>query len=120
MKAYKKGIRGEYELIHSFSSNGFSVIRSASSGGFLYPVDILAIKKGLVIAIESKVHQKKPKLEKVKLRQFSEWCERAGAMGFVAWRKGTEWLFLRLEDAEKNHYEDENWIGIDKILEIFG
>lgn len=118
MKTYKKGVRAEYELLQFFSANGFSVIRSASSGSFLYPVDVVAIKNGLILAIESKFQKNKPKLRGKRLKYFKDWCKRAGALGFLAWRKSNEWLFLKMDDVENNRYEDENWIKLEKILEI--
>lgn len=117
MKSYAKGARAELELIHYLNSVGFSCVRSASSGNFLYPMDIVAIKKGLTIAIESKNYAKKPRPDKAQLSQMSEWCAKAGAIGLVGWRTPeSKWLFLRLEDAVNGNYEDENWMERDVLL----
>ena len=114
---YKKGVRFERDLLHFLHGKGFSVVRQASSGGYVSPVDLVAIKRGLILGIECKAHTNKPKLKKDKLTGFKEWCERAGAMGFLAWRSpGNVWKFLRLEDAEKNKYEDENWFEMENFL----
>lgn len=117
MNFYRKGARFERDLIHFLNYKGFSVSRTASSGGYLYPVDILAMKKGLILAFECKAHKTKPRLQKDKLKKFKEWCDRAGAMGFLAWRAPqNKWLFLRMEDAEKRNYADENWIEMHNFL----
>jgi Holliday junction resolvase len=114
---YAKGARFERDLIHYLNSKDFSVLRVPSSGGFLSPIDIVAMKKGLIVAIECKSWNRKPKLEKEQLRRFKEWSDRAGAMGFLAWRKpGNKWLFLRIEDAELGKYEDENWFAMENVL----
>lgn len=120
MKTYAKGARAENELLHFLNYHGFACLRQASSGGYLTPVDIVAMKKGLVLAIECKAHQKKPKLQKDKLKRFAEWCEKAGAIGLLGWRTTGKWLFLRIKDAEKGNYEDENWIEMENLLKVFG
>ncbi|MEM5812098.1 MAG: hypothetical protein QXN71_00495 [Candidatus Aenigmatarchaeota archaeon] len=117
IKTYAKGSRFERELIHFLNYKGFAVARVPSSGGFLSPLDIIAIKKGLVIAIECKAWDKLPKPSKKQLAHFREWVDKAQAIGFIAWKKpGGKWLFLRLEDAEKNHYEEENWLPMENVL----
>ncbi len=129
MKTYAKGARTERELLHFLNHIGCAVLRVPSSGGFLSPVDIVAIKNGKILAFECKAWSKKPKLKKQQLRAFSEWCRKAGAMGFVAWRRthseekltaSGRWLFLRVEDAEQNKYKDEYWIERDILLRILG
>lgn len=119
MKTYQKGASFERDVMHFLNAKGFSVCRSGGSGGYLTPVDIVAIKKGLVLGLELKNHSKKPKLEKKKIQSFKEWCEKAGAFGFLAWKNKTKWLFLQLKHAEQNRYEDENWIEMHRMLEIF-
>ena len=117
MNLYQKGAAFERQLIRFLSYKGFSVSRTASSGGCLYPVDILAMKKGTILAFECKAHKAKPRLQKEKFRKFKEWCENAGAMGFLAWKAPqNRWLFLRMEDVEKSNYADENWIGMNSFL----
>ncbi len=118
MKTYAKGARSERELLKFLDYKGFSCVRSASSGGFFSPVDIVATKKGFIIAIECKAWSTKPKLKKEKLREFKKWCERAGAKGFLAWYNNAKWKFLRIEDAEKNKYEDENWFSLNDFLRL--
>lgn len=120
MKAYAKGVRAEHELLHFLNHRGFSCARQASSGGYITPVDIIAIKRGLILALECKNYAEKPRLDKEKLRRFKEWCERAGAIGFLAWRNSGKWLFLRLSDAEQGNYEDGRWIEMGNLLSAFG
>jgi Holliday junction resolvase len=120
MKAYAKGVRAEHELLHFLNHKGFSCLRQASSGGHLTPVDILAIKRGLIIALECKNYQTKPRLEKAKLKRFKDWCDKAGAIGFLAWRNSGQWLFLKISDAEAGNYEDGKWIAMENLLSAFG
>ncbi|MBI4020125.1 MAG: hypothetical protein HY367_02230 [Candidatus Aenigmarchaeota archaeon] len=120
MKTYAKGAAFERELIHFFHSKGFSCVRAASSGGDICPADIIAIKKSLIIAIECKSWKDRPRLDSGAIRRYKEWCERANAMGFLAWQapksKHRRWRFLTLKDAEENKYEDENWFELDSLL----
>lgn len=117
MKTYAKGARFELELLHFLNGKGFSCIRAPSSGGYISPVDVVALKKGLTLGIECKSWSKKPKINKKQLTRLRSWCDNAGAIGFIAWREsGNRWLFLCLEDAEANKYEDENWIGMERFL----
>ncbi len=122
MKTYAKGARFERDLMNFLhSQGGFACIRCASSGGWHTPVDIIAIKNGVVLAIECKAHSKKPRLEKDKIKKLREWCERARAWGFLAWKvPGNIWKFLRIEDAETNNYNDENWIELKQMMRVFG
>jgi len=130
IKTYAKGSRAERELAHFLNHKGFAILRVPSSGGFLSPLDIVAIRRGLVLAFEIKSHKKKPRLKKQQLSSFTEWCRRAGAMGFVAWRRtdtneekltpSSRWLFLRAEDAEHGEYDNDRWIERDMLLGALG
>ncbi len=131
IKTYSKGSRAERDLAHFLNDKGFATLRVPSSGGFLSPLDIVAIRKGLIFAFEVKSHKVKPRLRKEQLAAFTGWCRKAGAMGFVAWRRtegsgdeiltaSNRWLFLRMEDAEAGNYGDENWIERDQLLRFFG
>ncbi len=119
MPSYRKGAAGERELVHILNSRGFSVMRAPSSGGAIYPLDIVAIRKGLVLAFEIKTWDRKPYLEAAQLNAFNGWCSRAGAMGFLGWRSRGKWLFLRLEDALNSDYKDDRWITMDDFLNVF-
>jgi Holliday junction resolvase len=132
IKTYSKGSRAERDLAHFLNNKGFATLRVPSSGGFLSPLDVVAIKGGQVIAFEVKSHAKKPKLKKDQLERFSEWCGKAGAMGFVVWRRTSSendepmsasqrWLFLPIENARNNDYSDESWVERDVLLlRVFG
>ena len=119
MKIYRKGFKSEREILRILSSRGYSCVRSASSGGFLTPVDIVAIKSGKVLAFEVKSWARKPRLDKTQLSRLSDWCSQAGAHGFIAWYNKNTWRFLPFRDAEANRYDDENWIGLDAFLKVF-
>ena len=117
IKTYAKGSKFERDLIHFLNYKGFAVARIPSSGGFLSPIDVIALKRGLTIAVECKAWDKLPKPRKEQLASMKEWCEKAGAIGFVAWKKrGGEWLFLRLEDALANRYDEDNWMPMENVL----
>src|SRR3989338_4237911 len=117
MKTYAKGARAESELLNFLNSKGFAVIRAPSSGGELSPVDVVAIKRSLIIAFECKNHAKKPKLPKDRVDRLKEWCDKAGAIGFLGWRTTGKWLFLQLKNVLENKYEDENWIEMSSLLQ---
>ncbi|RLI97260.1 MAG: Holliday junction resolvase, partial [Candidatus Aenigmatarchaeota archaeon] len=87
VKTYSKGSRAERELAHFLNHRGFATLRVPSSGGFLSPLDIVAIRNGLVLTFEIKSHKVKPRLRKEQLEAFSKWTRKAGAMGFLAWRR---------------------------------
>ena len=120
MKTYAKGARFERELMHYLRYKNFAVARQASSGGTVTPVDILALRKGLILAIECKNHTEKPRLPAERIARFTEWCTLAGAIGLLAWKKpGGDWVFLRMEDAEQGLYGDEYWFVLDQLLKAF-
>ncbi len=119
MKAYRKGYRSEREILRILSSHGYSCVRSASSGGFLTPVDIVALKNGKTLAFEIKSWAKMPRLDKKSLERFSAWAAKAGACSFLAWYNRNEWRFLPLKDAAEGNYSDENWLGLEDFLKVF-
>ena len=132
LNAYSKGSRAERELAHFLNHKGFATLRVPSSGGFLSPLDVVAIRKGQVLAFEIKSHAKKPRLKKDQLERFSGWCKKANAFGFIVWRRTSSedneplsasqrWLFLPIESAEKNDYSEERWVERDILfLKVFG
>lgn len=118
MKTYAKGSRNERELLYILHSRGFRCIRAASSGGFFSPVDIVAIKKGLVIAFECKAWSRLPRLEKRKAQAFIDWCKGAGALGFLAWRTRGKWLFLDTKNIKAGDYSESNWLEMEDFFRI--
>ncbi|MBU0952810.1 MAG: restriction endonuclease [Nanoarchaeota archaeon] len=113
---YAKGARFERELLHFLHGMGFSVIRGPASGGELSPIDVVAMKKGLIVAVECKNWNTKPRLSRDKIQGMKMWCERAGAIGFLSWRAAKDWLFLPLTDAEVGNYADEYWLPMKNVL----
>ncbi len=120
IKTYAKGAAFERDVLYYLDSKGFSVVRAPSSGGYLTPADIIAMKKGLIIALELKNHAKKPKLDRKKAEKFKEWCDNAGAIGFLGWKNGTSWLFLHMKDVMENRYEDAKWVDLKDLLYVLG
>lgn len=118
IKTYAKGARHERDLLHILTKRGFSCIRAASSGGFLTPADIVAIKKGLVLAIESKAWNKMPHLSKDKIRDFQEWCKQASAIGILAWKPPSEkWKMILLSHIADGNYDEDMWLSMDTVLD---
>ena len=128
IKTGAKGARFERDLLRFLDYKGFAVMRAPSSGGELSPLDLVAIKNGLVLAIEAKNYASKPRLDSEKVRRMGEWCGRAGAIGIVAWKKPKgaapfpekgAWLFLPFTDAAAGRYEDGNWVPMELFLKAF-
>lgn len=99
---YSKGARAERELSKKLKVLGFAVIRAAGSGGTISTPDLVAIKKGRILAFECKAWKTTPRLKKEEYEDFKDWCEIAGAMGFMAWRN-KEWKFLGVKDIPKTN-----------------
>jgi len=98
MVYHAKGANAERELMHLFFDAGFSVVRIAGSGTSPLPApDIIALKKGRIIAVECKARKAQNLAVSVaQIGELSDWAERAGAEAFVGWkipRKG--WFFLK-------------------------
>ncbi len=97
MVYHSKGANAERELMHLFFKEGFSVVRIAGSGTSPLPApDIIAIKKGRIIAVECKA--RKAKNLAISVGQIGEllgWAEKAGGEPLIGWkipRKG--WFFF--------------------------
>ena len=128
LKTGAKGARFERDLLRFLDYKGFAVMRAPSSGGELSPLDVVAIKRGLVLAIEAKNYAAKPRLDADKVRRMQDWCTRAGAIGILAWKKPRKvepfpeqstWLFLPFTDAAAGSYADENWVPMELFLKAF-
>ena len=98
MVYHSKGANAERELMRLFFQAGFSVVRIAGSGTSPLPApDIIAIRKGRIIAVECKARKASHlaiALEQVK--ELRDWASRAGSESLVGWkipRKG--WFFLK-------------------------
>jgi len=97
MVHHPKGANAERELMRLFFERGFSVVRIAGSGTSPLPApDIIAIKKGRIIAVECKARKTKNlAITVAQIGELLDWAGRAGAESLVGWkipRKG--WFFL--------------------------
>jgi len=123
VKTYKKGYRGEIQLVHELSKRGFMVVRTPRSGRInLASPDIIAAKDGKLIVIECKSRKNAFKIKKEQLNELMLWEKKAGAIPYIGWkivRKG--WVFLKLEDVLKNNgnvgkrFALSKGIGIDEL-----
>jgi Holliday junction resolvase len=103
---YNKGARAERELIHYLSENGFAVMRAAGSGVNSLSPDLLAFRRGLQYAIESKAWDSGSlSFEKERVAQMKGWEETTGITYLIGWRVSREgWFFFPihlLEEKEK-------------------
>jgi len=84
--------------MHLFFKQGFSVVRIAGSGTSPLPApDIIAIRKGRIIAVECKARKTKNLAVSVgQVGELLDWAKKAGAEPLIGWkipRKG--WFFLK-------------------------
>jgi len=98
MARYNKGANAERQLIHRLFEAGFSVIRTAGSGKTPLPApDIIALKRGRILAFECKAWKAKNLAIPVEqVEELLDWSEVAGAEPLIGWkipRKG--WFFLK-------------------------
>lgn len=87
--SYRKGRRFEWRVKELLESNGFFVVRAASSK----PIDLVAVRAGEVFLVECKYGSSKPtEREKQKLVEIAE---KAGAIPILAIKeKGSRSLKL--------------------------
>ncbi len=109
---YRKGVVYERELLHLLSGRGFAVIRAPASGSWLTPPDIVALKNGLILAIECKAWRTKPKLNADSQTRLIEWATKAGAIALIAWRTKTGWQFTKAQ-------KPDIWLTLDQLLSVF-
>ena len=104
MTTYQKGSRAERELIDFFSNKGYSVIRAAGSGVSSLSPDLLAFKKGMQYAIESKAHEKTSlQIPKDQFEGLKKWEDITGITSLVAWRRNRiGWRFIPISLFEEN------------------
>jgi len=101
---YRKGARGERELIHIFDDSGFNVIRAAGSGVNALSPDILAFRRGKQYALECKAWDSdRVAIEHEKFQALSDWEENTGITTMLAWKMPYEgWFFAYLGELERN------------------
>jgi len=114
IKTYIKGAKAERDLAKKLKDLGFGVIRAAGSGGNISIPDLVAIKRGRILAFECKAWKTKPKLKKREYAEFIEWCNRTGALGFLAW-KNKDWLFLNIKEI-KNQDIDADGLTFNDLM----
>ena len=104
VRTYAKGYRSELELVHELAKRGWLAMRAPRSGKISLPTpDIIAVKKGRVLAIECKSSSKAFKVSDKELKQLEIWKEIGGAKCYIAWRlRGKRWCFLELKTVIKN------------------
>ncbi|RLE44410.1 Holliday junction resolvase [Candidatus Woesearchaeota archaeon] len=114
-KNKKRGTNAERELIHMFWAKDWTACRVAGSGSMRYPApDIIASKKGKILAIECKITKNKQKyIKKQEINALKEYSKKAGAKPLIAIKfPKQEWIFLEPESFKETetHYtiETEN------------
>jgi len=109
------GFAHERELAVKLWKKGFAVIRAPASGSktrrVMYP-DIVAIRRGYVLAIEVKTtHENKPiYIPCHQVEKLREFIKRSGGEGFIAVKiiGSGEWRFIRIDDlimTRKGNYK---------------
>lgn len=102
MHTYVKGARTERELLFTFYSMGYSVLRSAGSGVNSLGPDIIAIKDGTCFSFECKAWEKsRLSLDRGGFEKLRKWKENTKFPTFVAWRMNNMgWYFIELEELK--------------------
>lgn len=101
VQRYRKGANAERELMRILFEKGFSILRAAGSG--VNPLDcpdVIAIKKGLILAFECKAWDSTSlSISKEQFEGDVNWCEKAGARFIVGWKIPREgWWCLKPSD----------------------
>ncbi|MCK4319141.1 hypothetical protein KAW38_01055 [Candidatus Micrarchaeota archaeon] len=101
---YRKGSAAERELIKHFHDRGFAVIRAAGSGVSSLSPDLMAFKKGMQYAIESKaIETENLAIKKEQFENLVKWEETTGITSYIGWRRKREqWVFIPLSVFKKN------------------
>jgi len=121
-----RGTEYERDLAYKLYKRGWAVIRAPASGArakrYLYP-DLVAVKKGRVLAIEVKTLKDERTLyiSERQVNVLREWEERAGAEAWIAVkvRDGRGWRFYSVENLVKTNsswrLELKGGISIDEL-----
>jgi Holliday junction resolvase len=115
---YGKGARGERELIHLFSDNGFSVIRAAGSGVSSLSPDMIVFKKGIQYSFECKAWSSRSiSMPKDRLEALRVWEDNTGITTMIAWRiDRIGWRFIYLNELTEN--PNSYAVNMDKALAV--
>jgi Holliday junction resolvase len=103
-RLYRRGYRYELELSAKLYALGYSTLRAPASGKGGKP-DVVAVRKGRVVAFEVKVRSK-PRdiyIPKVEVERLKTWAERAGAEAYIAVRilDPPEWKLIPLDRLQE-------------------
>jgi Holliday junction resolvase len=103
-RLYRRGYRYELELSAKLYALGYSTLRAPASGKGGKP-DVVAVRKGRVLAFEVKVRSK-PRdiyIPKVEVEMLKAWAERAGAEAYIAVRilDPPEWKLIPLDRLQE-------------------
>jgi Holliday junction resolvase len=101
---YRRGYRYELELSARLYSLGYATLRAPASGKGGRP-DVVAVRKGRVIAFEVKVRSRPCDIyiNKVEVERLKTWAERAGAEAYIAVRilDPPEWRLVPLDRLQE-------------------
>lgn len=109
---YRRGSKYERELIKILRYHEFLCLRVAKSGNYLVPFDVVAFKRGNILAFEVKAWAKEPKIEKKKEIIINEWEKKTSIKLFIAWRKNNNFLFKK--------WNTNTWMRLKDIVSIYG
>jgi Holliday junction resolvase len=103
-RLYRRGYRYELELSAKLYALGYSTLRAPASGKGGRP-DVIAIRKGRVLAFEVKVRSKPCDIyiPRVEVERLKVWADRAGAEAYIAVRilDPPEWRLVPLNRLQE-------------------
>jgi Holliday junction resolvase len=101
---YRRGYRYELELSAKLYALGYATLRAPASGKGGRP-DVVAVRKGRVLAFEVKVRSRPCDIyiNKVEVERLKTWAERAGAEAYIAVRllDPPEWRLVPLDRLQE-------------------
>lgn len=113
--SYRKGYKAELELVHLLSKRGFLAIRSPRSGRIGLPApDVIAIRRGKILAFECKFIGRAFKVPSSELEQLKQWERIGGAECYIAWkypRRGWRFISLKHVLKRKGNLRKVDWSG---------
>jgi Holliday junction resolvase len=101
---YRRGYRYELELQAKLYALGYSTLRAPASGKGGKP-DVVAVRRGRVLAFEVKVRSRPCDIyiNKIEVERLRTWAERAGAEAYIAVRllNPPEWRLVPLDRLQE-------------------